>query len=806
MHRPALLLTFILLAAFSVIGQIESKSYLVDPGAGSRSRNIDLLHMELEVSFEPKKGTVIGKVTHTFKPLQQQVDTIHLDGPKINYGTILLDGETVNFSITEGGITIRPAKPLTWGNEHTLSIEYTAQPRKGLYFIGWNDPNDLSRKQIWTQGQGIDNRHWFPVFDDITEKITTDIHITFDSAYQVLSNGVVVDKRTIGANNVWHYKMEDPHTPYLVMLGIGKYAVRTDTAKSGVLIHNWYYPEYPEMVEPTYRYTKEMMDWMEETFQVPYPWTHYSQIPVQDFMYGAMENTTATIFGDFFVVDDRLFLDRNYIGVNAHELAHQWFGDYVTSIAPEHHWLHESFATHYQKHFERSVFGEDYYQWNRRGELQSVLAAALQNSTPIAHTQAGSARHYPKGSLVLDMLKQVVGDEAFYKVQASYLRQNAFGHVDTHEFYLAFLETLGLNLDWFFDQWIYRGGEPHYEVSYEETVDKKSKTRVVDITVIQAHEMNEVIGLFKMPVDMEVQYQDGSFATKTVWIEDSVTTVRFPNPNNVRVKYVLFDVGSKVIKTTDFPKELKEWTAQANEAKEMIDRYDALVALRDYPLKKTRDLLLTRYLQESFYALRVEAVSQVMTNTAKVPKDFQVRFINDPNARVREAAITSADVIAEELLPEYEKLLTDSSYQVISAALMKLSIKYPENLPRYLELTRDVTGIGNNTKVIWHILAVSVDSAANLQSLTELSSNSYEFLTRRNAMAALEQLNHLNEEVVANLFDAALNPNNRLGGEAHRMIQRMYTNPQHANTIKTYYESQKWEQWEQELLDKWFEW
>ena len=217
-------------------------------------------------------------------------------------------------------------------------------------------PTGRSRKQIWTQGQGVDNRHWIPCYDEQNDKLTTETIITFNSDYRVLSNGVLSNEhRNADGTTTWHYAMSHPHSVYLVMLAIGKYSVEERQSRRGVPVKLWYYPEYPDRVEPTYRYSTEAVDFLERETGIPYPWESYAQIPVQDFLYGGMENTTATVFADFFLVDRRAFLDRNYIGVNVHELTHQWFGDYITGRSGRQSWLQESFATFYAKLFLKEI-------------------------------------------------------------------------------------------------------------------------------------------------------------------------------------------------------------------------------------------------------------------------------------------------------------------------------------------------------------------------------------------------------------------------------------------------------------------
>ncbi|MFN3939326.1 MAG: M1 family metallopeptidase, partial [Chitinophagales bacterium] len=453
---------------------------------------------------------------------------------------------------------------------------------------------------IWTQGQGTDNRHWIPGYDDENDKLITEMIITFDKNYQVISNGnliSVTDNRD-NKTKTWHYAMNKPHAFYLMQLAIGEYAVKEYPSKSGIISSQYYYPDRAETLEPTYGVSTELMDWMESEIGVPYPWDTYANIPVQEFLYGAMENTTATIFTDYMMQDARAADDRSYHSTNAHELAHMWFGDLVTEWSGTHHWLHESFATHYAKKFMEYRYGDDFFQWRRRDEMISAFGADAKDEFPLAHSEAGGARHYPKGSIVLDMLRYVVGDAQYRKVVKEYLEKHAYTNVTTHDFYLQFAETLGMNLDWFFDEWIYKAGYPEYTISYSATSDSTI------IEVSQTQKQTQTVGLFKMPIIMQVHYTDGSFDEKKAWIENEKTNVAIPNPLHKTIAFVLFDPNSQVYASVNFKKEFSELRYQAYNAPNMMDRFDAITDMRNISLDTKREDLIAIYYKETWHGIK----------------------------------------------------------------------------------------------------------------------------------------------------------------------------------------------------------
>ena len=819
---------------FSVLtyAQQRTRTYTVDPALWPREHNVDFMRMRLEVSFEPAAGRVHGKVTHIFTPLMPSVDSVFLDAPGITIEKVSVNGSASKFRMDENGVTVY-TNGLKWNTTDSMTLEYIATPRKGLYFIGWNDPNNLSRKQIWSQGQGIDNRNWIPMYDEMNDKIISELIVTFDKEYKVISNGTKLsEKVNKDGTKTWHYRMTHPHAPYLVMLAIGVYDVKETHSAGGLPMHLYYYPEWKDRVEATYKYSEQMVDFYEKEIGVKFGWESYSQIPVQDYMFGAMENTTATIYGDFLFVDDRSYFDRFFVGVNAHELAHQWFGDLITARSDAHHWLQESFATYYDGLFERSVFGEDHFNWGRRDAQNKALDEAKQNKYPIAHSEAGSVRHYPQGAFVLNMLKYVCGGrEAYNKAIKYYLEKHKYENVDTHDLLLAFEETLGLSLDWFFEEWIYKGGVPDYRVSIKEengntifnVVQQQELSELTGLPGSGGNSVNAVnsdpfvkdngtsdyrpAGLFKMPIWFEVHYADGSVDRKMAWIERQSETVSIPNPSHKTIAFVLFDPNNEVLKNVTFDKSFDMLKEQALHASSILDRYDALVAMRNMPVDKKRDVLIQVFGKETFQALKVEAVYQLADDRdAKTIAIFK-QAIGDKDALVRKSVLQYVHSIPAEMIPDMEKLLKDPSYENLLLALDVLSAANPSKTKDYLDMTKGVTGtVGKNVEVKW--LEVAYSSTGDKQyadKLVEYCSNSYEFRTRANAAQALKRLNYFSSKLVENLVDAVQSPNNRLAGPCGETLKFFYDMDKYHQQIGMYVASHKWQDWQLQAIHRYVE-
>ncbi|MBS1904955.1 MAG: hypothetical protein JSS75_14720 [Bacteroidetes bacterium] len=780
---------------------LYQETHLVDPAERApREHPLDMQRMKIEVSFEPAKSKVIGRVTHYFTPIRSSVDSVYFDGPGITIKKALLNGKPLRFVSTSDGLSVFPSSPMHWGENDSITFEYECTPRKGIYFIGWNDPKNLSRKQIWTQGEGTDNRYWIPCYDDWDDKLITETIVKFDKDYEVLSNGTKLAEKDNGdGTKTWHYKMTHPHSAYLVMLGIGKYGIEHRKTKAGVPVNLYYYPEHPEYVKPTYKYATECIDFVANWTGVPFPWESYSNIPVQDFIYGAMENTTATIYGDFYLNDERGTLDRGYLGVDVHELTHQWFGDYITIRNGPNMWLHESHATFFPKLFTREIFGEDAYEWNRRGEHNAMLSANDADRFPIVHVKAGGSRIYPSGSAVIGMMLYCFGEEEMRHVYHYYLTHHAYKNVETNDLYQAFQDTLGLSPDWFFEEWLYRGGYPIYDVSY------KAHSNETDITVSQTQHTDELTKLFKMPIVFEVHYTDGTKDSVREWIEQQTHTVVVPNSSGKTIAYVLFDPGDEIVKKVNFKKSFDELKAQALGAPKMLDRYDALVALRDdssIPSSDRRSVLVQAFDHEHYEATRSEIVNQLSSDNSPEARAIIRRAIKDSVLGVRQAALNAYRFIPSDLESDMEVLLKDSSYATIATALDKLCESFPQNTAKYLDMTKDVDGMEHKVRLKWLELKAQGGDQAAIDQLVDYASISYEFITRQAAMSALQRLNYLNEPLVANLIDALLSTNNRLAGSANAVLAKYYEQTKFRTMMMTYYKSKSWEPWQKEIIDR----
>lgn len=425
-------------------------------GYAQQTEYVDFKAAKVDVVFKDFKSKIVqGGVKYNFEILKD-VDSIFIDARNFNNIKYLLDGKKEDSLYFDNKLVVK--YPFKAGSKHEVIISWKTQPKKALYFI---EGTSFSDWQIWTQGQGKYTSNWLPSFDDMNEKVEFDLNIYFpdgdspSNSLTAIANGKLIDRSFGGLRGEVHYDMQKPMSSYLLALVIGRYDVKVEYSKSGIPLEMYYYPEDSLKFEPTYRYTKQMFDFLEEEIGVPYPWQNYKQIPVKDFLYAGMENTGTTIFSDGFVVDSIAFVDKNYLNVNAHELAHQWFGDLVTEVSGTHHWLHEGFATYYALLAEKEVFGDDYYYWKLYEYAQELLVQdKAGKSTSLLDPKSSSITFYKKGCWVLHMLREKVGDRAFKEAVKNYLIKHQLKNVETYDFINEVEKTSGMDLDTFVENWL----------------------------------------------------------------------------------------------------------------------------------------------------------------------------------------------------------------------------------------------------------------------------------------------------------------------------------------------------------------
>ncbi|MDX5429264.1 MAG: hypothetical protein LPK46_12190 [Bacteroidota bacterium] len=770
-----LLLFAFFLFSLHAFGQRESPRPLV----------MDQLFMDLEVSPDTSSGIVTGKVKIAIKGIQDETDSLWLDGIKMEVKELSLDGHKTRFKVYPDGIHIKIRKKALAKDEvDTLRVEYSCQPRKGIYFTGWGTGEPDARRQIWTQGQGIDHRHWIPHVDAQNDKMIIRLHISFDSRYEVVGNWE--DREVKEENGIRHYtfSMRRPMSSYLIMLAIGKYASREETSGTGRSLTNYYYPDWEGTYSYTYFKNRELFDFFSQQIPVPYPWERYSQVPVKDFLHGAMENTTATIYGDFLSNDAYNFHDRAYLGVNAHELAHQWFGNLVTSTCAKHHWLHESFATYYQWMAIRKFLGETEYLLEREMAIQNLTQLVLtdREPKPIMDPEAGSLRFYQKGALVLEMMNDLLGDAKFKKALLQYLERGSYGLAETPDLQREMEGQYLAPLDWFFHQWLEQPGMPMVSVTED---------RIGDSLRLDFNQRVLTYGkadLFRLPLRIEWKLRSGEIQFEDLWMGDSLAAFVIPQHAD-SIRYWTVDPSGLLLMALQESKDSAKWVNQAFEGRKTYSRVRAIreIGNAGYPYS-----LLIHFLENdpSLFA-QMQALDYLMEG--EYPQVEAVRTALKGPLLLRKRVAENLENIPAELEPDLKMLLTDSSYSAAEKALARLGFTFQENAPGYYAMTRSmVTPRSASLGLTRQLLAAMVMKDRDaIDSVVAYTGAKYDFIVRVPAIEWLAGINYCNDQLIDNLVQGAFYFHRQVRNKSRDALKVFAKDEDYRQLISDYIEKNK---------------
>ena len=744
-----------------------------------RDLQIDQLSLDVSVAFDLRFKRVDGYAELAFEPLTREVDSLWLDGPGIMIDTLKLDGKTVPFKTYPAGLAIFPPADLELRHKYLLQMYYRAWPKKGLYFVNWGEfhwdrGERGTPKQIWTQGQGIDNRHWIPHVDAQNDKLITSVSASVDGDYTVVSNGELVEKTKENGRVKWKYAMKEPHSSYLIMLAIGKYDSFVEKSESGINLTNYYYPEWEDRNKYTYYQSTEVFNFLEKEIGVPFPWQDYKQVPVMNFQHGAMENTTATIFGDFFCVDSFSFNDRNYVGVNAHELAHQWFGNLVTATQSTHHWLHEGFASYYAWLAEKEVFGPDRFALLRKESLERLLAAEERDMFPLAHGQAGSERFYDKGAWVLFMLRKSIGDKAWQAGIADYLNKNALGLATAETFRESMEYGCGCNLQWFFDQWVYRPQRPKLKLRIEESDGL--------VHILAEQDLMAGQPFYNLFVPLKLITSKGE-RNNTLVFDGEYASLSLSIAKNEKIVAVLPDMNFELPATwvVDAPLYLVE-NAASSSTSQWYFAAQTLPERPDYNPRFAERMVGASYLNRLAFA---EGLGKMAAKGTDLGSE-EVKFLQaEKEIAIVKAFLTQGPALRGPMLKLAESWLQWPSYDVVEIALIRLCINDKANAKRYLEKTKDIVGTsGHNVRITWLLLYSAFVSQDKTTELTEYMSAKYDFLTRIKAFEAAQQLNLVNYTVANHAFGSLLQGNRKLRSAGRDFIKAMSAQPKNKDVFQ----------------------
>lgn len=673
-------------------GQVDEKTPLSSWDKIYRStypKVNNLVHTKLDVKFDFTKSWMYGKAWLTFKPHFYPTDSLRLDakGMDIKEVAVMQGTSRQKLKYTYDGIQllVNLNKAYKGGEAYTLYIDYTAKPdeletrgsaaitsAKGLYFINPKGEDKEKPTQVWTQGETEANSVWMPTIDKPNQKSTSEIYMTVPAKYVTLSNGLLVNKKTnADGTRTDYWKMALPHAPYLFFMGIGEFTIVKDTYK-GKEVSYYVEKDQAPYARGVFGNTPEMMRFFSDKLGMDYPWAKYAQMVARDYVSGAMENTTATLHQYSAYQNARQLTEGNsWEETIAHELFHHWFGDLVTAESWSNLTVNESFANYSEVIWNEYKYGKDYADDHNLDDMNGYLQSNSEQKDLVRFKYADKedmfdAVSYNKGGRILHMLRNYVGDEAFFKSLNLYLTANKFKSAEAEQLRLAFEEVTGEDLNWFWNQWYYGSGHPVVDISYKADAGSGK----VSVYIKQTQEGAKV---FKLPLAIDI-YTGKERKRYNVWMENKADTFVFNHSAPILVNV---DADKIMLWEKTDHKTAANFVHQYDNGRNFMDRKEAL----DY-FNKTGMNELVKGLNDKYKGLRISTINQLTAN--KIGKQPEVAPMikkvaaEERDKKTKAAALkflaASGDVQYKTL---YEQFLNDSSYSVSAASMEGLMVLEP---------------------------------------------------------------------------------------------------------------------------------
>ncbi|HEY4245012.1 MAG TPA: M1 family metallopeptidase [Kofleriaceae bacterium] len=675
------------------------------PGTAARwapDRVVDIQHIALDLEIDPASRTVAGTCSLRASVIAPGTRVVELDAVELAIDAVRVNGTPAPFRHDGRKLRVELPGALVAGAELALQIAYRGSPRRGLYFIAPDDGYPDKPVQVWTQGQDEDSRYWFPCFDAPLEKATSEVRATVPADLFAISNGTLVSDHTAKGRRTVHWRLDVPHSCYLVTLAIGDFAA-IETRWRDVPVVYYAARGREAEAERTLARTPQMLELFSTQFGVPYPYPRYAQVFVADFIFGGMENTSATTLTDVVLLDERAALDYDVDALVAHELAHQWFGDYVTCRDWGEGWLNEGFATYaeylWREHHEgRDAADLEVQEWAEMyfgedaGRYRRTIATKLFDE-PI---DIFDHHLYEKGGRVLHMLRHLLGDAAFFGALGHYLRKHRLGVVESRDLARAVEESTGKNVDWFFSQWVIDGaGHPELDVKLR----WDAELRAAVVTVEQTQKVEGRTPLFRIPIVFRFRV-NGTDEDLRTELADQKHELRFFLAAEPTMG--IFDPGRVVLAAAKIDKPDPWWIAELAGAALAADRIHAAAALGKRGGAAAEQALGESLTRDKFWAVRGAAASALAQLRTAGARDRLVAALGtEVSARARRGIVKALgdfvhDPIAAAALAQVVER-GDASYFTEAEACLALG---RTRSPRAPELLRQAAQRESFTDVI----------------------------------------------------------------------------------------------------------
>ncbi len=654
-----------------------------EPERFAADRPIDCRHMRFELNVDVENKHVDGTARLDIVALRE-VSSITLDAVNFETSSVTLartggTATAVRFINDGKHIEVLPQISLKPGEEFSLFIDYTVDdPDTGLRFFGPSENEPDVPYIAWSQGESTFNSNWIPCFDHPNERQTTEMIVTTKRGYEVSSNGRLVSKKENPADDTvtFHWVQDKPHVAYLISLIIGDFEIVRDTWR-GKPVEYWVRAKYEEQVARTFKNTKRMLDFYSDKIGVEYPWDRYAQLCCYGFG-GGMENTSATTLGESALHDERSMLDSSSDGLIAHELAHQWWGDYLTCRDWAHIWLNEGFASYFEALWAEEDRGADEFAYNmyrkasraRRGGKKGPI---VDRNYEHPRTMFDS-RAYPKGAWVLHMMRRQLGDDLFWKVMNTFANDFALGTVETVDLRKTIEKVSGRSFEQFFHDWTERPGHPEVTVSYKWLSDDK----LAKVTIKQTQKA----AAFHFPLKIEFRFDDESKPV-TVTRDISEKEMTFYHPLAMAPTMIRIDPQQSVLMELKQKQGRDLWKAQLVDDPSVVARIRAAEHFGESKSTGDRKLLADALSKEQFWGVQAEIAKALKETGGDVARDALLAGLQFENHKARRACVQALDSFHGDasVIEAVRPLVIngDPSYRVESAAIETFAALEPED-------------------------------------------------------------------------------------------------------------------------------
>ena len=638
------------------------------------NRPLVIEHITLDLDVDPEGCSLEGTVTQRVRAVAD--GTLHLVLDQVDLAIRSVHIDEVPAPYTSAGDRLHVTLPgaSVAGASFVVRITYSLRhPRRGIYFTAPDEDDPHKPFQVWTQGQDEDARYWFPTLDYPNQKMTSEMIVRVPKTYTAISNGALISTQELPQQTQFHYRLEVPHVSYLITLVIGRWDHWEVTGPRGLPVQYFVAKGRREDGERAFGRTVDMIEAFERVIGVSYPYAKYSQVAVQDFIFGGMENTSATTQTDLTLHDERAHLDFSSDALVAHELAHQWFGNYVTCRDWSHGWLNEGFATFMERVWveclekphggvdEAQVIGRQ--QWNEYyADDQSHYRRPIVSRHYVKPIDLFDTHLYQKGGLVLNLLRHLLGAGPFWRAIRFYLQRHAQCCVETTDLILAIEESTGQNMRQFFDEWVYGSGFPEYQVSYTWHPERLVAEWVVE------QKQAAPCPLFHAPIVLRMVMSDGQIVDQRLEPQSARERIFIPLPSAPR--WVRLDPGAFIPKTLKFPRPKALLIEQLRLDSDCLGRIEALQELAQMPDTEVTTAMKTCLLEDPFWAVQSEAAKQLGIIHTTLARQALLAGLLLPHPKARRAVVQALGAFHElEVRTALKPLVqSDPSYFVEAAA------------------------------------------------------------------------------------------------------------------------------------------